>query len=1026
MFGDQADQADQAAAALALLLNEDPTLLQYNLTTAVQFPDDICFAYASKLLIDFDNEHNQQSAHQRASSVLKDIGRKLTLVESLSVKLSRTSPEVVAGNLLCLHGFDITVDSHSYDIEEEDISKLPIIRRYYNGDGSNMTSLASIRDRVDRIDRQAETLDVVSKRVENSLSRGLVRMETATTRLRRVLSLSSTLKQMIRLQFEISKLQTYDFDDLRDLTRAAASVSVLENLLGNSGSLSSFPNMDGRQCEGISIVDHIRPLAIKTAASVRLSSSVLLNDLLRASFTNQASDTSMSQMIQKLGGTLQVCYHLGDLCGSVWKVVDYAHNQAEAASRNLFNAGTITGFQEKAKRASKDSRGIPGKIKQARTEAAQEWANGVLLAASLVRSLSRVLKRTTDHVHRVVYINVVATSPVPATYSNCSFDGEKSKFSLFRAFWRRLCNSLSDILLKFIDVDSVRLMNDVTALYPSVRVAAQYIVAQIHGATSILSPAVPSLLSDEAFSTSAGACGALGGSILLDDLHATVLGEILQSTTLNNTWTQDTSYHDTANLSKILQSHPSTSVPNFSINSNSFEWKTMEGNNNSKTGIYRLQRSFLLSCKERLCAPLHFMFPSNSVAVDDDGISGRSGPSLLPSKYDIQRFDESIRNELAVADPREGSDLTLVAMITESVVEMILEFCSRIKNSMSRADGEHLYLCDDLSPSDVLDHDRSLIDILYIVRNCLLQVPEKTFLIPHRPSVSPRSQEASILCRNGLAAALLEIDQTAKTMVLSPLSRALNRQISSVLWRIGHGVYLESKELDGEYSPGYIQSHLAPMLESIARLHLANFPSSYACFLADRLVTFSVYTYISVSSLIRPFRESTRLHITQDLADLEMALEQVVARTELGNLSQVDKGKPYAELRAVRQLFYWNGLEGDLEISAHEVARTLLRELWLKDIRSSTVFHYLFSYGPSLLSSPHHAKRMKQEDYVSTLVTLDASIVSGEELAWMTVMSCCDTYQQRTASTANSLDGDPRIAQIVVAVGQELMRRRRV
>lgn len=998
------DQADQAGAALELLLHEDPSLQHYNLTSAVQCQDDMCFAYATQLLQDLDNE----STHQRANLVLKDIDRKLTLVESLSVKLSRTSPEVVAANLLCLHGFDIEVEAHPYRMEGGDISKYSSARTFFNENESNSTSLSSIRDRVNRIDRQAETLDIVSKRVENSLTRGLARMETATMRLSRVLILSSTLKQMMRLQFEVSKLQTFDFDDLRDLTRAAASVSVLENLLRD-------PNMDGNQLERISMVDRIRPVAIKAASSVRSSSTVLLNELLRTSSASQMSDTSMSHMIQKLGGTLQVCYHLGDLSSAVWKAVDYAHNQAEVASRHLFNVATISGFQEKARRAAKDSRSIQVKIKQVRTEAAQEWANSVLVAASLVHRLSRVLKHTTDHVHRVVYIHVVATGQIPAAYSDFAFENESMKFSLFRAFWRRFCNTLAEILLNLIEGDNGR--NDVSALYPSVRVAAQYVVAQIQGTTSVL----PSFISDETFSISSGTAGTLGGSMLFDDLHGVFIGETQQSTVSNDTWTQHGDSPDTVNPANNAQVHPSS----FSFNANSFEWKTIEGNSANATGIYRLQKSFMLSSKERLCSPLQFMFPNDTVVVDNDGVSGLAGPSLLPSKYDIQRFDESIRMELSLGDPREFSgDLALVVMITEAVVDMILEFCARIKSSLSGTDVEHLYLNDDLSASDCLDHDRSLVDILHIVRTCLVQAPEKTFLVPHRPSVLPRNQEASMVCRNGLASALHEIDQTAKTMVLYPLARALNRHISSVLWRVGHGVYFEVKDVDAEYSPGFIQSNVTPILESVARLHLARFPSFYASFVADKLAAFSVYTYISVASLLRPFRESSRLHITQDLADLEMALEQLVARTELGSLNHVDKGKPYAELRAVRQLFYWNGLEG-VEIPAQEVARSLNRELWLKDIRSSTLFHYLFSYGPSLLSSPHHAKRMKLEDYVSMLVTLEANVALGEESAWMTVMSCCDMYQQRTASTTHALDGDPRIAQIVVVVGQEILRRRR-
>jgi hypothetical protein len=159
-----------------------------------------------------------------------------------------------------------------------------------------------------------------------------------------------------------------------------------------------------------------------------------------------------------------------------------------------------------------------------------------------------------------------------------------------------------------------------------------------------------------------------------------------------------------------------------------------------------------------------------------------------------------------------------------------------------------------------------------------------------------------------------------------------------------------------------------------------------------------------------------------------MALEQFVSKSggDSLSLSQIENGRPYAELRAVRQLLFWTGLDNK-DKSAQEVAKSLLREVWMKDVRPSTVFHYLFSYAPGLLSSPHHAKRMKAEDYVATLVHYEGSVENGEDNSWMTTMSCCDSYQQRASSASSSaaVDGDARVAQILLALGSELMRRRR-
>jgi hypothetical protein len=121
-------------------------------------------------------------------------------------------------------------------------------------------------------------------------------------------------------------------------------------------------------------------------------------------------------------------------------------------------------------------------------------------------------------------------------------------------------------------------------------------------------------------------------------------------------------------------------------------------------------------------------------------------------------------------------------------------------------------------------------------------------------------------------------------------------------------------------------------------------------------------------------------------------------------------------------MLFWTGLESK-SASAQDLAKALLRESWMQDVRPSTAIHYLFSFAPNLLSSPHHAKRMTPKDYVATLVTFVGSVGEGEDSAWMTTMACCDSYQQR-ASSVNVGDGDDRVPQIILLVGQELVRRR--
>jgi len=133
----------------------------------------------------------------------------------------------------------------------------------------------------------------------------------------------------------------------------------------------------------------------------------------------------------------------------------------------------------------------------------------------------------------------------------------------------------------------------------------------------------------------------------------------------------------------------------------------------------------------------------------------------------------------------------------------------------------------------------------------------------------------------------------------------------------------------------------------------------------------------------------------------------------------------------VRNMLYWTGLE-DTSKPASMVAKGMLRESWARHVRPSTMFHYLFAFGPTLLSSPHVFKRMKAEDYVGTLVTLDGGVEEGEASSWMTTMACCDVYLQRESvqqqpqiGGSGTFGEDPRVPSILMTLGPELLRRQR-
>lgn len=1009
-FALQPNQTAAATTSLQLLLREDPLLEEFGLTkplgnkttsgtTNTGSVGNVAFAYAAALLNNEDNKSDSGDAaigssrndllstQHRADAALQDVERKLALVESLAVKLSRTSPEAVAGHFLRLHGYHVdrfpgNSETISIGDTTEGKEETPVVSGLESS--TIVVTLPAIRDRSERLERQAETLDGIAKRVENSLTRGLTRMQVACTQLERTLELNAALKMILRLQFENSKLRNYDLEDLRDLTRAAASVAVLEELC------KSQP-----EATQISIVQKLRPQVEATAVSVRKAAATML----------QRQDG-----LPQLGATLQVYYHLGELPTAVWKAVDDAHRKAEGACQRLWNPVTLASLADQAKRSSKESRLVAKKLKELRIEAAQKWAQGVADAASQVRNLQRVLSRKTDPVQRLVFLDVVSQAPIPKEYST-NATASSQPFSLMALFWARVCQALSDTISSVIRHDHGKLANDISGLYPMMRASCLEMISRFHDTVSSAST-----LDDMATP------GILGGSSALDHhllvWNAAENTDNPQAAVSADSWTLPVGKNATS---------PSSSTNRASMSSvfSSQEWIDLQGST-TKKGLYEIQKLFLSKCKERLNGPLQYMFP-DSVAFDDDGVALPTGTALLPSKYDVQRFDETIRQELALADPREGGgDFSVVTMIAECVVTVVSEFCHRAKRATTGA-GEQGYV-ENWSPSESLQHDRKVVAIMYTLSNYLKSAAEKTFVTPYRPAILPQHEEAARLCQQALSPALDTIDAMITSSVVNPVCRALNSQISKLLAKIHHGVYLASSTSDDD-ATSFVQNELAPVFDLVAKNLLNKFPPPYSAVIASSLSTYTIYSFVSNVSLVRPIGESSRLHITQDLADLELTLDQFVAKSGGGGslaLSQIAFGRPYAELRAVRQMLFWSGLDMKTS-SATELSKSLLREPWMKDVRASTVYHYLFASGPSLLSSPFHLKRMKAEEYVSTvLVQLDGSVQQGEDDAWITVVACCDAYQQRASSTTNTIaDGDPRVAPIVMALGQELIRRRR-
>lgn len=752
-----------AANALALLLREDPLLVQHGLTSYrgersftgkdsdESIQDEAAYAYAASLLHDngdFSHSNPESSSgwmsssgeyRQRASEALAEVDRKLALVDSLSQRISRDAPERVAGPLLRLHGFEL---NDKCDEKEK------------NRAAASALTMTATREKAGRLHRQSTLLAQIAARVESTLQRGVTRMESSTTRLSRVLELSSTLKMIMRLQFEARKVCSdgvfMDWDssagiggvDLRDLTRAAASVAVMEELLAHP----ALTPEDG--AETIDVVEKLRPGAEAVASSVRKAAAGLMNEL-----QNHASSSSAS--LSRLGATLQVYFHLGELHDASWKAVASALSFAEKASSQLFHPAGVQKMKEAAKaeakalaeeeanskdigiQSSSASSGNPGlakvdprqrkkqteanyqrlyarKLREKRSALSSKWSTAVADAASRVWNLHRVLSRRNDAVSRRNFLEVVAEQDVPEEFRAAEkwleerLDGSKANFSLFSLFWVQMCIGLGGRIQRLLKYDGGTLESDVASLYPAVRSASLEMVTELY---DVMQMGLSSLEDVAACLSSSGGgapvAGVMGGSACLEESVFVGISGLEEDDVVSSAdeaaggffggnsadaWTHDVDSGfganaslDTRAKSGGLTASPSSTSAVFS----SPEWIALQGGKgqDGAMGLLPLQKSFLKESKKRLFAPLEFMFPE-AVSVDGDGVAQKVLPTL-PSRYDLVKLDTNIREELSLADPRTGGgDFSMTTMISETVVDMLHEFCLAARRAISEVGEE--------------------------------------------------------------------------------------------------------------------------------------------------------------------------------------------------------------------------------------------------------------------------------------------------------------------------------------------------
>ncbi len=761
-----------SSKALQYLLKEDPLLQSLKLTSlsssneASSSPSEPpAFSYAAALIKtdedgDDDNGNGDltysSNIQQKAQEALAEVDRKLALVESLSERISREKPEHVAAPLMKLHGYNIFPSNNDKDGSSSSSSSS---NNVLSGSGNN-TTISSTMERCDRLKRQAQVLDSVANRVESTLVRGLDRMSLATGKLERVLKTSQVLKMIMRLRFEAKKVMGsgLDFDaletnplsstsayvDLRDLTRAAASVSVMEELL----------NHEDLKDRGIEIVEQMRPEAERVARAVRKAAAGIL-----AEQHNSSSNALVSAT--KLGATLQVYYHLGELPDAAWNAVCLGLEKAEAAHEEFLNPSAVKTLVENAKSEAKKladeeirssgvtdkkqkeiihERTLKKKMRESKAKAATAWATGVSGAALQVWNLHRVLSRKSDPVTREKFLDVVNAAPIPEMFDQAQAllgiglrqrDQGQKKASIFALFWNQMCISVGRQIAKLLKHDNGALVSDVATFYPAVRSAALEMLNYIQDTMQAGSLSASTSMIDDINSGTDVSCGIMGGSAVLDDaiffgwgndaMATANLGGLRTETeeiggsgfgsVSADTWTRPESNSSEKNNSGFdgLRS-TSTTQTSSALSSilSSPEWFALQGSGD--IGLYPMQRAFLKASKERLNAPLKKMFVENHV-VDENGIDIKM-LSSLPSAKDLKKLENCLHDELCIADPREGGgEFNMTTMMSENIVDLVENFCDLAKGATSGVPEEKM-LHDEGTATEELLHDMKVAAVM--------------------------------------------------------------------------------------------------------------------------------------------------------------------------------------------------------------------------------------------------------------------------------------------------------------------------
>ncbi|KAE9027859.1 hypothetical protein PR003_g12643 [Phytophthora rubi] len=453
-----------------------------------------------------------------------------------------------------------------------------------------------------------------------------------------------------------------------------------------------------------------------------------------------------------------------------------------------------------------------------------------------------------------------------------------------------------------------------------------------------------------------------------------------------------------------------------------------------------LYDAFIDRAYRRMSNPIQLMFPQSS--------NFHASP---PGRSDMQTLSRTIFSELEQA----GQDPILLDGALQQVRKAVNLFCSNVKRIMHQGKAAAVTM-PSFGRTPAQAHNVGLMNVLSMLGDALEEVGNRVEISaasnaspagtasPVASATNPITtgavtlKEAKLLCSKDLTPcremiteleyALLGFYLQALAVLLEGIFAKMHdesfgdqsgptRMANSGDAPRSTGGFRSSQGTSGsKYMQEFCNAFAVILEEHLRRLPIASFATKCLADFVERLIS----VFIRHASLVRPLTENGKLRLANDMAQLELRLENIVPLRNVG--------ASYDELRAFRHMIFLDNSE-------------ILRDTTIDKIRPSNVWHHLTSRAPPELQLPHQMKHWTASKYIEWLDTRAAigqssspsstpppssgktSAISlswkelplgypclkdsrlglhAEKQAWKEMAKCLDAYSQRVSASTNS------------------------